>query len=238
LQSQGDQAQGGQPAAALPNQSTSQQSQSQEEAPQPSQVVRELTPEEIERQKIMLEQKVQQLREKKKKEEEEREQNREIMRRKSGKESQEALKKWEETSAEREARLAKKEKELEKKYKEDARRKVEQNKINRMKKEGKIEPEPMVVDKPAPSEPKPTSSQTESLLQIKLPDGSSAQATFRTTDSLQHVADHVSALIGTPAAQLTLSTTYPRKTFSSANFDSLLVDVGLFPRGQVIVQRL
>jgi len=106
-----------------------------------------------------------------------------------------------------------------------------------MKKEGK-DPEPMVVDKPAPPEPKPTStsSQTESLVQIKLPDGSSTQATFRTTDSLQAVADHVSALIGVPAPHLTLMTTYPRKSFTFTEFGSLLVDVGLFPRRQIIVR--
>eukprot|EP01103_Thecamoeba_quadrilineata_P019348 TRINITY_DN7793_c0_g1_i1.p1 TRINITY_DN7793_c0_g1~~TRINITY_DN7793_c0_g1_i1.p1 ORF type:complete len:470 (-),score=149.45 TRINITY_DN7793_c0_g1_i1:65-1474(-) len=198
---------------------------------------KELTPEELERQKILLDQKLKDLRIKKQKEEEEREHNREIMRRKTGKETQDSIRKWEEDKAEREARALKKEKELEKQYKEAARRKVEQNKINRMKKEGKEE-EAMVIDKPVPppQQKATTSSQTESLLQIKLPNGTTTQSTFKTTDSLQAVADHVSGLLGVPSSRITLSTTYPRKSFAPSEFGALLVDVGLFPRGQVVVK--
>jgi len=164
------------------------------------------------------------------------------MRRKSGKESHEALKKWEDERSTREIEAVKKEKEMEKEHKEAVRRKVEQNKINRAQKAA-ASSTPAPAPAPAPTSAPPatssptTSSNTESVIQIRLPNGQTTQANFQATDTLINVADHVGLLLGVDPAQLTLSTTYPRKSYNASEFSKGLTEIGVFPRGQIIVKQ-
>jgi len=245
-QSSGEQLGG---TAPLPHVPTSTSAPAPAPAPEsiPSEVPtqnRSLTPEEIEHQNRLLDQRLQDLRAKKAKEDEERDHNREIMRRKSGKESQDALKKWEDEKSTREIEAVRKEKEMEKQHKESVRRKVEQNKINRAQKNSASSSTPTPTPTPSTSAPPSSSTPTattqsnsDSLIQLRLPNGQATQASFQATDSLQTVADHVGALLGVDSSQLTLSTTYPRHSYTSSEFSKGLAEIGVFPRGQIIVKQ-
>eukprot|EP01115_Flamella_aegyptia_P013722 TRINITY_DN74655_c0_g1_i2.p2 TRINITY_DN74655_c0_g1~~TRINITY_DN74655_c0_g1_i2.p2 ORF type:complete len:78 (-),score=9.70 TRINITY_DN74655_c0_g1_i2:69-302(-) len=77
------------------------------------------------------------------------------------------------------------------------------------------------------------------MIQIRLPDGNNIKATFKATDPVRTVFNHMSLLMGTQ--NFTLSTTFPRKVYSlkDSSIDTVsLKQAELVPSGTFILSPL
>jgi len=204
-----------------------------------------LTPEERALQIEKLNQRIADIRAKKAQDEAEREREREIMRRKGGKEAIEAKKKWEENQAKREDEKIKKEKEDERKAKERIKQKIEQDKLERAAKNKKKDPLAAPAVAPTPT-PVPTTQQppaqqktyTEALVQMRLTDGSTIKASFLPTDTLKQVFAHVEANRTDGKGSFSLMTTFPRKVYTKNDANVTLQEAGLVPNGTLVVTKV
>ncbi|ESO90181.1 hypothetical protein LOTGIDRAFT_192354 [Lottia gigantea] len=68
-------------------------------------------------------------------------------------------------------------------------------------------------------------------IQFRLPDGSSIPNSFPSTDTLQSVLDFITQHVGGP---VTLSTTFPRRTFEDSDMNKTLIDLQLAPSAVLI----
>jgi len=200
-----------------------------------------LTPEEKALQMEKLQQKIQEVRKKKKEEEEARNRERELSRRKDGKEAADAKHKWEEATAKREADKLRKEKEDEKRAKDAIKRKIEQDRMERQARAKgtpsttEAAPQPTAA---APSQPAQAKTYTECQIQIRQLDGSILRGTFSPSDTLKTVYDYVvSNRTDKSNALFTLSNTFPRKVYANAELSTTLQDAGLVPNGTLLMQR-
>jgi len=78
---------------------------------------------------------------------------------------------------------------------------------------------------------------TETLIQIRFKDGNSIKATFKPTDPIRTVFNHVALLLG--ESNFSLVTTFPRRTYAARDttLDSMnLSQAELVPSGTFIVQ--
>jgi len=163
---------------------------------------------------------------------------------KGGKEAQEAKKLWEQKTKEREEALKRKEKEEEKKAKARIKAKIEQDRLEReaakkksLEGEG-IEQKPTeVVPKSTEIVPPQKKEYFEALIQIRFKDGNTIKATFKPTDPVRTVFDHVALLLN--SQNFSLMTNFPKKVFSpkdsSMDFTTL-AQAELVPTGTFIIQ--
>lgn len=143
----------------------------------------------------------------------------------------------EQRQKERDAAIRKKEKEEEKIAKERIKAKIEQDKRER---EAKKKNEGSTTI-PASSNPATPSKLdfNEALIQVRLPDGNTIKATFKPTDPVRTVHNHIAMLIGTE--NFSLLTTFPKNIFSprEPSIDKVtLKQAELVPSGTFIVTKL
>ncbi|KAN0035423.1 hypothetical protein ACTA71_004692 [Dictyostelium dimigraforme] len=204
----------------------------------------QMTPEEKAEQKRRLDARIQEIRVKKAEEEAKREIEREINRRQGGKSTQQALTKWQEDQLKREQEKDRKEKEADRIAKAKIKAKVEADRLERAaKKNATLNNNVVTETKPTPT-PTPTpvyvpkQNYTESLIQIRLTDGSTIKGTFPLSTKLIDVHTFISNNTS-QHGKFTLSSTYPRKIYSNDELKSISVeDAGLVPNGTLQVQKL
>jgi len=166
--------------------------------------------------------------------------DREKNRIKGGKEAQEAKKLWEQKTKEREEVLKRKEKEEEKKAKERIKAKIEQDRLEReaaKKTESSASVQQIAGQQPAEVVTQQKKEYSESLIQIRYKDGNTIKATFKPTDTVRTVHDHVSLLLG--QHNFSLMTSFPRKVYSPRDIvldTTTLLQAELVPTGTFIVQ--
>jgi len=202
-----------------------------------------LTPEERAAQVEKLNQRIAAIRAKKAEDEAHREKEREIMRRKGGKEAIEAKKKWEDDQARREDEKRKKEKEDERKAKERIKQKIEQDRMERAAKNRK---EPATATTattsaapaPATQAPSQQKSYNEAQVQMRLTDGSTIKATFLPTDTLHQVFAYVETNRTDGRGAFSLMTTFPRKVYTKSDANVTLQEAGLVPNGTLVVAKV
>ncbi|KAK4536059.1 hypothetical protein CDCA_CDCA07G2084 [Cyanidium caldarium] len=85
----------------------------------------------------------------------------------------------------------------------------------------------------------PSNSAAAASMQIRLPDGTHLVASFRSDQTLRHVLDYIIQERPELAYHsLTLSNTYPRKTYAADEWDTLTLEAAqLYPRGTLNVSR-
>lgn len=187
-----------------------------------------LTPEERQLQAQRLQQRIEEIRKKKKIDEETRDREREISRRREGKDTIEAKKLWEEAQAKREADKLRKEKEDEKRAKEAIKLKIQQD---RMEREARAKAQSagssVAAAAPTPQQPQQAKSYTECTIQIRQLDGSTLRGTFKPTDTLKDVYQHIVANRTDKSVNaFTLVNTYPRKVYTAAELSTSLQEIG------------
>ncbi|KAN0003844.1 hypothetical protein ACTFIZ_010018 [Dictyostelium cf. discoideum] len=203
----------------------------------------QMTPEEKAEQKRRLEARIQEIRVKKAEEEAKKEIEREINRRQGGKSTQQALTKWQEDQLKREQEKDRKEKEADRIAKAKIKAKVEADRLERAAKKNAT-----LNNNVATTETKPTptpvpvyvpkQNYTESLIQIRLTDGTTIKGTFPLSTKLIDVHTFISNNTS-QHGKFTLSSTYPRKIYTNDELKSISVeDAGLVPNGTLQVQKL
>jgi len=83
----------------------------------------------------------------------------------------------------------------------------------------------------------PKREYNDALIQIRFKDGNSIKATFKPTDNVRIVHNHITLLTGN--SNFNLMTTFPRKVFSpkdSSLDTTTLAEAGLVPTGTFIIQ--
>lgn len=173
-------------------------------------------------------------------EEERLEKEREIQRRKEGQELQK-LKKWQD---EEELKNLQDERKREKMEAKAARQRVldqiEQDKKERAQRfqtqisaDQSTSEQPKKAPPPAPMATPPNSTK----IQFKLPNGDSEIVTFESAMLFADVHAYVKSdiLQGSGIKDFTLATTFPRREFSSADFDKTLIDLNLVPSSVILV---
>src|SRR4051812_23666545 len=75
------------------------------------------------------------------------------------------------------------------------------------------EPQTSTTTAPAPAQPTAKKEYTETAIQIRLPDGNIIKATFKPTDPIRTVHNHIALLTG--SSNFALATTFPRKVYSA-----------------------
>jgi UBX domain-containing protein 1/4 len=89
-----------------------------------------------------------------------------------------------------------------------------------------------------PTEPQSSSNMTnECQLQIRLPNGGKLHATFHATDTIDDVYAYVIANRTDGNEPFVLMTSFPKRVFEGSASTLTLRDVGLHPRGLLLVQR-
>ncbi|KAN0015609.1 hypothetical protein ACTFIU_008348 [Dictyostelium citrinum] len=202
----------------------------------------QMTPEEKAEQKRRLDARIQEIRAKKAEEEAKKEIEREINRRQGGKSTQQALSKWQEDQLKREQEKDRKEKEADRIAKAKIKAKVEADRLERAaKKNATLNNNVATETKPAPAPAPvyvPKQNYTESLIQIRLTDGSTIKGTFPLSTKLIDVHTFISNNTS-QHGKFTLSSTYPRKIYTNDELKSISVeDAGLVPNGTLQVQKL
>ncbi|KAM9981500.1 hypothetical protein ACTFIY_003798 [Dictyostelium cf. discoideum] len=202
----------------------------------------QMTPEEKAEQKKRLEARIQEIRVKKAEEEAKKEIEREINRRQGGKSTQQALTKWQEDQLKREQEKDRKEKEADRIAKAKIKAKVEADRLERAaKKNATLTNNVTETTKPTPTPVPvyvPKQNYTESLIQIRLTDGTTIKGTFPLSTKLIDVHTFISNNTS-QHGKFTLSSTYPRKIYTNDELKSVSVeDAGLVPNGTLQVQKL
>lgn len=173
------------------------------------------------------------------KEEQRLEKEREIQRRKEGQEVQK-LKKWQDETEMKNLQDERKRVKLEEKA---ARQRVldqiEQDKKERAQ---RFQMTQSSVESPTTEQPKtapaPTTTPPNSTkIQFKLPNGDSEVVTFESTMLFADVHAYVKSdvLQGSNITDFTLATTFPRREFTTADFDKTLLDHNLVPSSVILV---
>lgn len=203
---------------------------------------RQLTPEEVIEEKRKLEERLRAIRARKAEAEKQEELNREIKRRKEGQEAIESRKKWEDNTKQREAMLKQKEKEDDAQYKAKLKKQLEQDKAERAARaKGTTAPAPApttTTAPPASTQPTAKKEYTETAIQIRLPDGNTIKASFKPTDPIRTVHNHIALLTG--SSNFSLATTFPRKVYSTKDSvmdTTTLAQAECVPTGTFVVQK-
>ncbi|EAL69328.1 ZZ-type zinc finger-containing protein [Dictyostelium discoideum AX4] len=205
----------------------------------------QMTPEEKAEQKKRLEARIQEIRVKKAEEEAKKEIEREINRRQGGKSTQQALTKWQEDQLKREQEKDRKEKEADRIAKAKIKAKVEADRLERAaKKNATLNNNVATTTTTTTTTPTPVpvyvpkQNYTESLIQIRLTDGTTIKGTFPLSTKLIDVHTFISNNTS-QHGKFTLSSTYPRKIYTNDELKSISVqDAGLVPNGTLQVQKL
>jgi len=167
---------------------------------------------------------------------------------KSGKETQEAKKQFEQTQKEREYALRKKEKEDDIKAKQRIREKIEQDKRERAAQKQKTlqnhEEGIKINENPSPTSTTTTSPSTEqkqyeqTFIQVRMPNAETLKIKFEPTDTVQAVYSHMAMLLGNQ--NFALLTNFPKKSYSPRdnNLNATLKDKGLVPTDTFILKNL
>lgn len=156
----------------------------------------------------------------------------ELERRKMGQSVQE-LKRWQK---EQELKQLLEEREKEKLQEKLARERVlaqiKQDKEERLSKSQPLSPNTDSISKPiTPFQIK--SGKTR--LQFKLPDGSSNTQEFLISDTLQTVTEYIKDKLKLPFNSFKLSTTFPRREFTSGDYSQTLLDLQLCPNAVILI---
>jgi hypothetical protein len=204
-----------------------------------------LTKEELAEKKRQLQERIVRLREEKKKQEAEAELEREKVRRQSAKDAQAAKASWEDKQRERDAAIRKREMEEEKRAKEAIKKKLEQDKLEReAKKRETSSGTTAITTATTTTTAQPTTTTTtkkeytESLIQLRLPDGNVIKATFKPSDPLRSVHNHVALLLG--SSNYNLVSNFPKKVWGhkdSALDTTTLQQADCVPTGTFVVQK-
>jgi len=167
----------------------------------------------------------------------------EAIRRKAGKDQGQIKEDLKLKEAEKEALQRKKDKQLELEAKNRVKLQIEADKKARADKaarekalrEGKAPPSTDAGASGPSTVAAPTKSNaSQARLQIRLPDGPPLVTTLPATNTLQTVADYVSAQ-KPELASPKFSMTFPRKVFSAADMQKTLGDLGLTPSAVLVV---
>eukprot|EP01101_Sappina_pedata_P004750 TRINITY_DN204_c0_g1_i1.p1 TRINITY_DN204_c0_g1~~TRINITY_DN204_c0_g1_i1.p1 ORF type:complete len:430 (+),score=165.00 TRINITY_DN204_c0_g1_i1:23-1312(+) len=213
---------------------SSEDTQMSDDAPTP---VKARTPEEIEAQTKLINEKAAELRKKKAEDEWKRDNERELTRLRSARDASEAKAKFEDSRRQKEIENFKKEQLEKKREQEDARRRVEQNKLNR---KTEAERQSLLQQQQQQQQqqtiiPVQRKEYTECDIQIRDLSGDIILSKFKPQDTLGDVLNHAISLVKND--KITLMTPYPRKTFAGEDLKITLLDAGLVPKGVVILTR-
>ncbi|KYR00585.1 ZZ-type zinc finger-containing protein [Tieghemostelium lacteum] len=206
----------------------------------------QMTPEEKALAKKRLDEKVQQIRKQKMEQEAKDEIDREINRRNNGKSQQDAVTKWKEDQAKREQEKLRKEKEADRIAKERIKKKLEQDKLERIaKKQASSNANattPTVTPTPTPTltptltptaQPVVSKTYTESNIQVKLLDGSTVKGVFPISATLQDVYTYVQN--NSTQTVFSLANSYPRKIYTKDELKTTTLEsAGLVPSGTLL----
>jgi hypothetical protein len=203
----------------------------------------DLSPEDIEKQRILLQEKL-----KKKREEREKEDVIQMGERKrqeidAAKKLHEQREKWKEEQRIAAIKKAEDDRKEAERAKKELKRQLEYDRKERL---DNLKPHGTVVDQgvspapaPAVSLLPPSSSQADFCdLQIRLPNGSKLQHRFLPSDTLDDVYTYV--LTNRPdgsSEPFVLMTSFPKRVFVGEDAMLTLLEVGLVPRGVLLVQR-
>jgi len=204
----------------------------------PPETKKELTEEERQAALERLEQRRLELRRLKEEDEAKRERERELNRIKSGKEAQEAKKKWEEAQLKKLADAKKREKMEDRKARKAILEKLKRDKLERAARFGTNKPaEPPTQSSPPTSQPESTTATkdyTECKIQVRLTNGKTMVGNFRPDDPLLAVQDWVKINRSDGNGPFTLMNPYPRKEFTDLSMT--LQEANLVPRASLILK--
>jgi len=205
-----------------------------------------LTEEQKAEQKLKLEQRLVKLREDKAKEEAEAARLREISRRAGGKDAADAKRKYEDKQMELKLARERKEKEEDARAKAAIKAKIDQDKRERAAEAAARQAKaagnaaPSAVPAPAATAPAPAEKKeyTQSLIQLRFPNGTMQKAKFTPTDTLAVVLEHAGMLLGDH--NISLVSNFPKKVYSKTEGNAqnvTLQQADLVPTGTLIVSK-
>lgn len=188
------------------------------------------------------------LEEKMKRKRQEREENdkkeaadRERLRIKSGKDMLEARRRMEEQEMKKIMDQRRREKLEEKAARDRVKAQIESDKAARKAKQGGetvVSPPPPVVTSPTQAtKPATPKTYTNARIQIRMLDGSTLVETFDAKEQLAAVRLFVQLKLGPNPAPFGFMTTFPKKVFTSEDFDAPLDKLGLVPSSVLIVTK-
>ncbi|KAJ0175810.1 hypothetical protein K1T71_008969 [Dendrolimus kikuchii] len=201
-----------------------------------------LTEEEKKAQLALLEEKMKQ----KRKEREEREKaeilERERLRIKSGKDLQDARLRMQEQEMQKLVEQRRRDKIEDLKAKERVKAQIEADRqARKLAQSGQTQPEPTPVAPPPVINPNPApkANYDQARIQLRLPDGQALAHTFGAKEQLAAVRLYLQMHAQEFAQQenFKLMTTYPKKIFTSEDYDKPLETLGLVPSAVIIVSR-
>jgi len=201
-----------------------------------------LTPEERQAALKKLEEKRKEILRLKQEEEKKAEKERELKRRQMGKEIVAAKEKWKEEQIKLDLAQRKKEKQDEAAAKREIKERLAREKAAKLAaKQGSSAPSTTVQPSQPPvatASSNTSSSATEAVVQVRMPDGKTMQKTFRPDDTLRAVYTWVQSS-RTDSRAFALSTTLPRRDYHGGLLDTTTIRAAdLMPRGALIVKNL
>lgn len=111
---------------------------------------------------------------------------------------------------------------------------IKQDREERISKTQPLSPTTETIPKPASASPNLIKSD-KTRLQFKLPDGSSNMHEFSINDTLESVVGYIKDNLKLPYAKFKLSTTFPRREFSSGDYSQTLLDLELTPNAVILI---
>ncbi|XP_033624847.1 UBX domain-containing protein 4-like isoform X2 [Asterias rubens] len=190
-----------------------------------------------------LRQKMEEIHQQKEKQKADEAKMKEIERRKVGQAVQQSSQERAEKEARRLAGEIRKEKEEDRLAKERIREQIARDRAEKQSKYD-VEKKERLKTKEAASEaakiaaseaPKRKINMDVARIQFRLPDGSTLMKQFDAKAPLQEAQDFLMQNIGSAMREFTMSTTFPRRRFSSTNMNSTFVDLDLVPTAAIIV---
>jgi len=153
-------------------------------------------------------------------------------RREAGKEAQKAQEEHQKKQEELEALQKKRQKELDKVARERVMEQIRIDQLNRQAEEARRKGEvPQATQKPVEK-----ANYTECVIQIRMPDGTKLQATFKPEDTLRTVLTYIKET-SKDNSNFALMTTFPKKVFTGELLGTTLKDADLVPRGMLVVNK-
>ncbi|CAH1726643.1 UBX domain-containing protein 1 [Aphis gossypii] len=198
-----------------------------------------LTEEEKKEQMKKLEERLKEKRKEREAREKEEELEREKIRIRSGKEMAAAKKKLEDENIKKIMDERKREKQEEKIARDRVKAQIEADKLARKKLYGQVsaEEQPKQVLPVAVSPQKQTKDYTETKLQIRLTNGQTIVQTFNVKEMMAAVRVYIELNRSDGDAPFCLMTSFPRKVFTSDDYEKPLDELGLVPSAVLILTK-
>lgn len=111
---------------------------------------------------------------------------------------------------------------------------IKQDREERLSKSQPLSPTTENASKLVSASPQQIKSD-KTRLQFKLPDGSSNTQEFSISDTLELVIEYIKDNLKLPFANFKLSTTFPRREFTSGDYSQSLLDLQLTPNAVILI---